>query len=79
MSGPRKNPNATELAFKPKIVLCASGGVSRPIMLAVAGMTTPLNSPFKPIAITISAGQGATPINETASATSPAAAAAVRT
>src|SRR5437899_2193285 len=35
MRGPRKNPNATELALSPKAVLCASGGVSSPIMLAV--------------------------------------------
>src|SRR5689334_6348171 len=79
MSGPRKNPNATELALKPNTVLCASCGVSRPIMLAVAGITTPLNRPLRPIPATTSAGQGAIPIIPTATATRAAAAAAVRT
>ena len=48
-------------------------------MLAVAGMTTPLNSPLSPTPSTTRAGHGATPINATATATSPAATAAVRT
>src|SRR5207244_4820010 len=45
MSGPMLKPSATELALIPKMVLCASGGVSRPIMLAVAGMIVPLRRP----------------------------------
>ena len=48
-------------------------------MLAVAGRTTPLKSPLSAIAITIMAAHGATPRAATATATSPAATAAVRT
>src|SRR5437867_6370454 len=76
---PMKNPNATELALKPNTVLWAAAGVSSPIIAAVAGMITPLNSPFSPTATTTNAAHGATPTNATASAISSADAAAVRT
>ena len=48
-------------------------------MLAVAGMTTPVNSPLRPIAMTTSDVHGETPISTTATASRAAAAAAVRT
>src|ERR1700730_17557458 len=59
IKGPRKKPNATELALKPNTVLCASDGVSSPIMLAVAGVTTPVSIPFRATAPTTSATHGA--------------------
>src|SRR5712664_710379 len=79
MSGPMAKPNATELALAPNTVLCASRGVSRPIMLAVAGWITPLNRPFSPTAATTSATHGETAINATATATIAADSAVVRT
>src|SRR5439155_6574131 len=69
MIGPKANPRATELAFNPNTVLWASDGVSSPIMLAVAGRTTPLKSPFSAIAITTMAAHGAMPSAATATAT----------
>ena len=46
-----------------KIVLCASGGVSSPIMLAVAGTITPLSRPFTATAPTqpVADGEWAAP------------------
>ena len=74
-----RSRSATELALIPNTVLCASDGVSSPIMLAVAGMTTPLNRPFNATPATTTATQGAMAISETATATITAATAVVRT
>src|SRR6266849_5020037 len=68
ISGPRKNPNATALALNPKIVLCASIGVSSPIIAAVPGTTAPYRSPVAPTAITTTTVLGATTRTATAMA-----------
>src|SRR5438874_9684266 len=77
--GPRKKPNATELALMPKIVLCTSLGASMPIMAAVDGTTVPLSNPVTPTIATTSAADGAKGRSASAPASRSEAAAPVRT